>query len=327
MKKNYIIFIIFLTLFQDISPADSKYTNPVIKEDAPDPSVIRVDNGYYYLYSTGEKIYKSLDLVNWQYVRQVFEGMPRPSFLDVNGYWAPCITKQGKIYVLYFALSVWDGIDTAGIGVATSDSPEGPFKIVGSDGKLFTSGEVGVRNSIDPYFIQEGGSKYIIWGSFYGIFGIELTEDGLAVKDFNSKFQLAENYFEAAYLYKRNNYYYLFASIGSCCEGDNSKYQTVVGRAKYFKGPYTSKDGGAMLKNKYDVLLSGNDRFVGPGHNSRIVSDKDGKTWMLYHAYIRGESNIGRTVCLDEVKWTNDEWPYFEGNGPSSSEQNGPHIY
>ena len=128
-----------MTLFQDISPADSKYTNPVIKEDAPDPSVIRADNGYYYLYSTGEKIYKSLDLVNWQYVRQVFEGMPRPSFLDVNGYWAPCITKQGKIYVLYFALSVWDGIDTAGIGVATSDSPEGPFKIVGSDGKLFRS--------------------------------------------------------------------------------------------------------------------------------------------------------------------------------------------
>ena len=322
--KNCIILLTFLVLFQDIFSA--QYANPVIKEDAPDPTIIRADNGYYYLYATGEKIYKSLDLVKWEYVAKVFEGMPRPSFLDVKGYWAPCITKQGQTYVLYFALSVWDGIDTAGIGVATSKSPEGPFQIVGSDGKLFTSGEVGVRNSIDPYFIQEGGSKYIIWGSFYGIYCIELTEDGLAVKDFNSKFQLAGTYFEAAYIYKRRNYYYLFASIGSCCEGDNSRYQTVVGRSTHLRGPYTTKDGGSMISNRYEVLLSGNTKFVGPGHNSRIVVDKDEKTWMLYHAYIRGQSNIGRTVCMDEVKWTNDEWPYFEGDSPSSNEHAGPYI-
>lgn len=252
--------------------------------------------------------------------------MPRPSFVNVEGYWAPCITKQGKKYILYFALSVWDGIDTAGIGAAYSDSPEGPFQIIGKDGKLFNSGEVGVRNSIDPYFVEEGGKKYIIWGSFYGIWCLELTEDGLAVKDFNSKFQLADTYFEASYLYKRKSYYYLFASIGSCCEGDNSRYQTVVGRASHFKGPYKSKDGGSMLKNRFDVVLSGNTKFVGPGHNSRIVEDKDGKTWMLYHAYLRGKSDIGRTVCLDEVKWTDDNWPYFENEGPSFDEQNGPYV-
>ena len=327
MKANiYISIILLFCFFQKSFSLISRYTNPVISQDAPDPSVIRGDNGYFYLYATGERIFKSLDLVNWEYVRKVFEGKPRPSFLNVNSYWAPCITKQGKIYVLYFALSVWDGIDTAGIGVATSDSPEGPFQIVGNDGKLFNSGEVGVRNSIDPYFIQDHGQKYIIWGSFYGIYAIELTEDGLAVKDFNSKFQLAGTYFEAAYIYKRNNFYYLFASIGSCCEGDNSKYQTVVGRSTHFNGPYRSKNGGTMLNNRFDVLLSGNDKFVGPGHNSRIVEDRDGKTWMFYHSYLRGKSNIGRTVCMDEVKWTEDEWPYFEGNGPSSNELDGPSI-
>ena len=326
MNNKYIFFLILSIIFQKSFLKITKYTNPVLEKDAPDPSIIRGDNGYYYLYSTGENIYKSLDLIDWEFVAKVFKGVPRPSFLDVNSYWAPCITKQDNRYVLYFALSVWDGIDTAGIGVAYSDSPEGPFKIVGDDGKLFNSKEVGVRNSIDPYFIQEGGKKYIIWGSFYGIWCIELTEDGLKVKDFDSKFQLAGTYFEAAYIYKRMNYYYLFASIGSCCEGDNSKYQTVVGRSTHFRGPYTSKDGGSMLNNKFNVLLSGNTRFVGPGHNSRIVEDKDEKTWMLYHAYIRGKSDIGRTVCMDEVKWKEDGWPYFEGDGPSSDEQTGPYI-
>lgn len=325
MKHLY--FILFFSMFLQQTYQDAKrYTNPLIKEDAPDPSIIRADNGYYYLYATGEKIYKSLNLVDWEFTGKVFEGKPRPSFLDVNGYWAPCITKQGNRYILYFALSVWDGIDTAGIGAAYSNSPEGPFQIVGNTGKLFVSGEVGVRNSIDPYFIQESGQKYIIWGSFYGIWCIELNEDGLSVKDFNSKFQLAGTNFEAAYIFKRMNYYYLFASIGTCCEGDNSRYQTVVGRSTQFRGIYTSKDGGQMLKNRYDVILSGNEKFVGPGHNSRIVEDRDGKTWMLYHAYLRGQSNIGRTVCMDEVKWTEDGWPYFEDNGPSSNEQNGPYV-
>jgi len=327
MKANIYIFIILLFgFFQKSFSLISKYTNPVISQDAPDPSIIRGDNGYFYLYATGERIYKSLDLINWKYVRNVFEGMPRPSFLNVTSYWAPCITKQGNIYVLYFALSVWGGIDTAGIGVATSDSPEGPFQIVGKDGKLFNSEDVDVKNSIDPYFIQDHGQKYIIWGSFYGIYAIELTEDGLAVKDLKSKYRLAGTLFEAAYIYKRKNYYYLFASIGSCCSGDKSTYQTVVGRSTHFFGPYRTKRGVPMITNRYEVLLSGNDKFVGPGHNSRIVEDKNGKTWMLYHSYLRGQSNIGRTVCMDEVKWTEDDWTYFEGNGPSSNELEGPSI-
>ncbi len=81
-----------------------------------------------------------------------------------------------------------------------------------------------------------------------------------------------------------------------------------------------------MLNNQYTVLLSSNKKFVGPGHNSRIFTDKKGKTWMLYHAYIRGDPNNLKTVCLDEVKWTKDDWPYFDGNSPSQQKQNGPEI-
>ena len=322
---NRALFILFL-LINSIITERINYTNPIIRQDAPDPSMIKGDNGWYYLYATGERIYRSLDMVRWEYVRKVFDGKPRPSFVDVNSYWAPCITKQGNLYVLYFALSVWDGIDTAGIGVATASTPEGPFDIQNGDGKLFVSGEVGVKNSIDPFYIEEGGAKYIIWGSFYGIYGIELNSDGLSAKDYRNKFLLAGTYFEASYIYKRGGYYYLFASIGSCCEGDSSTYQTVVGRSTSFTGPYYSQNGGRMIDNSFDVILSGSSAFAGTGHNARIMEDKGGRTWMAYHAYIRGQSNIGRTVCIDELKWTNEGWPYFEGGVPTTYEHAGPEI-
>jgi arabinan endo-1,5-alpha-L-arabinosidase len=323
MKSINLLFLIILSIIN--KAYQIQYTNPVLPKDAPDPTVIKADNGLYYLYATGEGIYKSSNLVQWTYIRNVFHGKKRPSFVNVNSYWAPCITKQGNQYILYYALSVWGGINTAGIGVATSSSPEGPFDIKGN-GKLFTSREIGVKNSIDPYFIIENNKKYIIWGSFHGIYAVELDNSGLKVKNLKNKIQLAGRAFEAPYIFKRGKYYYLFASIGSCCEGDRSRYQTVVGRSKNFRGPYLSKKGGKMLNNQYTVLLSGNKKFVGPGHNSRIITDKKGKTWMLYHAYIRGQSKTGRTVCLDEVKWTKDDWPYFDGNSPSQQKQNGPEI-
>ena len=322
MQKS-LIFLLFLFYFT--ASTRVSYTNPIVREDAPDPTIIKA-NGLYYLYATGEKIYRSNNMINWQYVRKVFEGKTRPSFVDVSSYWAPCITKQNNRYVLYFALSTWGGVDAAGIGVATASTPEGPFDIANGNGKLFQSGEVGVKNSIDPNYIEENGRKYIIWGSFYGIYGIELNSDGLTVKDTRNKFQLAGTYFEAPYIYKRGGYYYLFGSIGSCCEGDNSTYQTVVGRSTSFTGPYTARNGGRMLDNSFEVLLSGNSVWAGPGHNSRIIEDNSGTTWMTYHAYIKGQSNIGRTALIDEVKWSDDGWPYFTNGVPSNTQQEGPDV-
>jgi len=78
--------------------------------------------------------------------------------LQVKSYWAPCITKQNNLYILYFALSVLGGVDTWGIGVAASKSSEGPFNFVGN-GKFFNSKEVGVKNSIDPYYLEDNGKN------------------------------------------------------------------------------------------------------------------------------------------------------------------------
>lgn len=294
------------------------FTNPVLNEDGPDPSVIRGHDGYYYLFSTAEHVYRSKDMVNWTYVRQAFGNNPRPTFVPgVNVYWAPCVTEQDGRYVLYFALSTWGGGATASIGVATSDTPDGPYRLVG-DGKLFTSGEVGVENSIDPCYVEDNGKKYIIWGSWNGIWMLELTDDGLAVKDIKKKRKIADTRFEAAYIYKRGSFYYLFCSIGACCEGLNSTYQTVVGRSTSLLGTFVTRDGKRMLDNAYRLFLNSSNDAVGPGHNSRIIEDEKGQTWMFYHAYRRDDGDRGRVVWLDRVLWDNEGWPYVEGGGPSA---------
>lgn len=294
------------------------YKNPVIRQDAPDPSVIKADDGYYYLYSTGEKIFRSKNLVNWVYVGQTFIGTNRPSFVEgVNRYWAPDINKIGDKYVLYFALSKWGGIDDCGIGVATANSPKGPFTPVNSTGKLFTSKEIGVRNSIDPFYIEDNGKKYCIWGSFWGgIWAIELSDDGLSVKPGAQKVAIASNAFEGSYVYKRGKYYYFFGSTGTCCEGDKSTYRTIYGRSTSLLGPYKTKNGGLLLDGKYDVLLKGNSHFAGTGHNAEFMEDSEGTTWILYHSYEIGK-DLGRQVLLDRVLWTSDGWPYCINSEPS----------
>ena len=323
--KTLLSFVCVAFLLQPLSLEAATYKNPIIAEDAPDPSIIKGNDGYYYLLSTAEHVYRSTDLVNWKYVRQAFGNNPRPTFVEgVSVYWAPCVTKQDGRYVLYFALSKWGGGDTASIGVATSDHPGGPFKLVG-DGKLFTSGEVGVNNSIDPNYIEEDGHKYVVWGSWNGIWLIELTEDGLAVKDITKKTQIAGTRFEAPYIYKRGHYYYLFCSIGACCEGVNSTYETIVGRATKLMGPYYDKNGKRLLDNNYTLFLTKNTPCIAPGHNSRIIEDEAGRTWMTYHGYMRSDPDRGRVVWLDEVLWRNS-WPYIKGNGASSEELEAPTV-
>jgi DNA-binding response OmpR family regulator len=71
--------------------------------------------------------------------------------------WAPDINMIGDKYVMYYSKSAWGGEWECGIGVATATKPQGPFT---DEGKLFISSEIGVQNSIDPFYIEEeDGSK------------------------------------------------------------------------------------------------------------------------------------------------------------------------
>ena len=242
-----------------------------------------------------------------------FPDVTRPTFEPKGGLWAPDINKIGEKYVLYYSMSRWGGEWTCGIGVATAEKPEGPFI---DHGMMFRSSDIGVQNSIDPFYIEENGKKYLFWGSFRGIFGVELTSDGLAVAPRAVKKQIAGTAYEGTYIHKRNSYYYLFASTGTCCEGLQSTYQTVVGRSDNLWGPYVDKQGNSMLENNHEVLIHKNKKFVGTGHNAELITDKTGADWILYHG-VSVANPHGRVLLLDKVLWKKN-WPLVEGNSAST---------
>lgn len=293
-----------------------KYRNPVIRRSVPDPSIIRAGDGRFYLYSTEDvrnlPVYRSKDLVSWELLGTAFSEATRPSFEPKGGLWAPDINYINGRYVLYYSMSVWGGEWTCGIGVATANKPEGPFT---DQGMLFRSNTIDVQNSIDPNYVEDDGKKYLFWGSFHGIYGIELSDDGLKIKDGAEKRQVAGTAYEGTCIHKRGKYYYLFASTGTCCEGLNSTYTTVAGRSENLWGPYVDKQGQLMMDNHHEEVIHRNNSFVGVGHNSEIVRDKAGNDWILYHGFCV-DNTSGRSLFLDKIDWI-DEWPSVATGSPS----------
>lgn len=316
------VLVVIATLFNFV--LSDNYKNPVVDYSLPDPTVIKGDDGYFYLYATEDirnlPIHRSKDLVNWEFLGTAFTDESRPDFEPNGGIWAPDINKIGDKYVLYYSMSVWGGEWTCGIGCAVSDRPEGPFK---DCGMMFRSNGIKVQNSIDPFYIEDNGHKYLFWGSFRGIYAIELSEDGLSLKSGSSPVQIAGTAYEGTYIHKRGGYYYMFASIGSCCEGLKSTYTTVVGRSTSLFGPYLDKNGKSMMDNHHEILIHKNDSFVGTGHNSEIVSDNAGTDWLLYHA-VSVANPDGRVLMLDKIDWI-DGWPSVEGCSPSVKSEK-PHF-
>lgn len=277
------------------------YTNPIISDKSvPDPSVIRAKDGYFYLYATQTKtywmpVYRSKDLVNWEYQGTAFNKATEPDLPGGGAFWAPEIRFLNGKYVLYYSWAKMNGADISYTAVAVGDTPMGPFP----DSKELIGNKEFGSNCIDQFYYEEDGKKYMFFGSFKGIYVTELEDDGLTVKLGNDgkptlKKQVCGNAFEGTNIYKKGKYYYLFASIGSCCNGVNASYQVVVGRSENLLGPYVDKDGKDMLKNNWELVLEGDgQKWIGPGHNSIIIQDDEGTDWMIYHSYLKKDGEVG----------------------------------
>lgn len=318
----------------------STFQNPVFTPDFADPTVIKAADGWYYAYGTENTwtdghhivpVIKSKNLIQWQYVSDAFN--VRPSWKTDGGVWAPDVTYINGKYYMYYSLSTW-GDANPGIGLAIADLPQGPFV---DQGKLFDSNSIGVANSIDPFFIQTGSGatlkSYLFWGSFNGIYGIQLSSDLKSTT--GSKFKIAGNAFEAPYIKERNGKFYFFGSIGSCCEGADSQYHIGVASANDIIGPYKNKNNTSILTNGQEgtLFLSGNSTlgWVGPGHNSKIITDNAGNDYLFYHAvdvsnpYLPGGATR-RPLLLDKINWGGDGWPTINDGKPSVNAQISPVV-
>jgi len=320
--------------------SSTTYKNPVFEPILADPTVIRdPKSGFFYAYGTQDDwgdgagsrlipVLRSTDLTNWKSVGQAFAS--KPSWKSNGGLWAPEVVYVDGKYIMYYAYSTW-GDPNPGIGVAVSTQPQGPFQ---DQGKVFLSKEIDVPNSIDPFYWEEGGRKYLFWGSFsdaptQGTFGISLSDDGLSVPDLSKKFKIAAGDFEAVVIHKRNGYYYFIGSKGSCCDGVNSTYHVLVARSKNLEGPYLDNEGRDIInRGNGTLMLARSKNYVGPGHTSRIITDDKNQDWILYHGINASKGKVAngasrRVLLLDKIVWEND-WPKIMTGQVGESTQNKP---
>jgi arabinan endo-1,5-alpha-L-arabinosidase len=312
---------------------------PINKTPVHDPVMIK-EKDTYYLFCTGFgiSVFSSKDMKTWRKESPVFYQPPAWAIEAVPTFkghiWAPDISYYRNSYYLYYSVSAF-GKNTSCIGVATNktlDSSSPDFKWV-DHGKVIQSipGKTN-WNAIDPNLATDKkGNPYLIFGSFWdGLKIVKLKKNRFEVdediyqiptiasrkKDISSKGNLPAtdnnpvdaggNAIEAPFVFRKNAYYYLFASIDYCCKGVNSTYKMIVGRAKDVKGPYIDKDGMPLRTGGGTIVLQGDKNWYGVGHNA--VYTFEGKDYLIFHGYDAADNGRSK-LRIEEVKWDNDGWP------------------
>ena len=128
-----------------------------------DPVMI-VEDGKYYLFSTGNgiSVMSSRDMLDWQFEKPVFDNPPQWAVDMIDGYkghtWAPDIIYHDGLYHLFYSCSAF-GKNTSAIGHATNktlnpDSPD--FKWVDHGPVIQSVPNRDAWNAIDPNLIIDG---------------------------------------------------------------------------------------------------------------------------------------------------------------------------
>jgi beta-xylosidase len=312
-----VLFFLLLSAAVFAQNIEQTYRNPVIGGDVPDPTVIRVGGNYYAAATTSDfapnyPIFHSTDLINWTRIGAIFN---KPPAWIKGDCWAPELSyHDGTYYVYYTARKKENNVSC--IGVATSSDISKGFE---DKGVLIEWG----KEAIDAFVFQDDdGKRYISWKA-YGLDNTrpiellcsEISKDGLSLV--GEHFSLtdykkgwADGGCEGQSLLKHGDYYYLFYSIGGCCD-NRCDYRVLVARAKSLKGNWEPFD-----KNP---ILQGGGLWKCSGHGTPVQTP-DNRYFYLYHAYHAYDFEfVGRQGLLDELRWDEKSgWPYFRyGNIPS----------
>ena len=349
------------------SHAKRTYRNPIridipgddrTVENCPDPSIIRGQqpgDTSWYLYCTSNPLHagdvddegndvfhlitmhRSDDLVHWTYVGDAFGEQPDWAAAP-QGFWAPDIQYFDGTYHLYYSASETvpgepgDAvIGAAAIGVATSDSPTGPWvhaaaPVVEPQKAPCCPDRDDWRWVIDSNVITDGdGQRWIYFGSYFGGIAIrKLSADGLTSDPASQLEIVSDERYEGAYVVARDGYYYLFVSATNCCNGPLTGYSVFAGRSASPTGPFVDREGVPLTPGRVGgtpVLSMNGNRWVGTGHNA-VFTDLSGQDWFVYHAIDRndpyrggspvGDFQVKRPALMDPLDWI-DDWPTVRG--------------
>lgn len=271
------------------------YTNPILYSDYSDPDVIRVDDKFYMTASSfncipGLPILESYDLVNWKLISYALtKNIPKEKYnfpQHGNGVWAPCIRFHNNTFYIFYPDPDY------GIYMIKTNDPKGLW----SEPILIKSG----KGLIDPTPLWDNDGKtylfYAFAGSRAGIKSIlaACTMNNEGTKANNDDVLIIDGHqeeptIEGPKIYKKNDYYYIFAPAGGVSTG----WQTVL-RSKNIFGPYEKKK----------VLHQGKTNINGP-HQGAWVNTKTGEDWFIH---FQDKGSFGRILHLQPMKWKND-WP------------------
>ncbi|QOC95299.1 family 43 glycosylhydrolase [Micromonospora craniellae] len=281
--------------FRVTTPWVAGRRTPTIKGLYADPNIAHL-NGRYYLYPTTDghnswsgsrfDAFSSTDLVNWTHHGSILDLGPQISWADDRA-WAPTIAYRNNRYYFYFSAAT-------NIGVATSSSPTGPF----SDplGRPLVPAGFRSGQMIDPHvFTDTDGQSYLYWGNG-AAYAVRLNADMVSFDPGQVRTFSLPNYREAAFVFRRDNTYYLTYSVDDT-RSENYHVEYATGTSPF--GPWTHR--GTILSKNLTLGIRG------PGHQS-VVQAPGSDTWYIaYHRFaIPAGNGTNREVVIDPLRFNAD---------------------
>jgi arabinan endo-1,5-alpha-L-arabinosidase len=266
-----------------------------------DPSVIRRDDGTYFLFTTNNRtnIASAPSMSGpWKHLGPA---LPNGSIIDLPGHediWAPDVMKLGDTYYLYYSVSDWGAQNASDIGVATSKTLE--------PNSWTDHGSIGIPadqryNRIDPNLFRETAisTPLLAFGSFHdNIFQYPMDDPPLHILpdtpythlQQNTTRQNAEGPYQFRWRLDGQDFYYLFFSGGACCnapdklEVPGEEYRISVCRSTSSSGGFRDKEGrDCVSENGGTMVYASHGDVYAPGGQGVFYDPGQGAVVLYYH--------------------------------------------
>lgn len=247
-----------------------------------------VNSGDWEIY---EKNLVPGEVFSWATGRNAYAGQVAHNPEDGKFYWYVPIQSRDTSVANQMA-----------IGVAVSDTPVGPWSdAIGEPlvawGDVFGDATDG-QEVIDPHvFIDEDGTPYLYWGSWYVARMVKLKANMVEKDGEIQQLQGLDDFYEAPWVFNRNGTYYMvydWKRGGSECTPSNYQACIAYATASNPEGPWTYQG----------IILGGTSATT--VHPS--IVEFGGEWYITYHTKdaVNG-GHFRRSVAIDKVEWDGDK--------------------